>query len=121
MKRSDKFDNALLKALIKSKGITQKQFAKEMGVSLNSVEMWVLGKNKPSNFNLDCIANYFYLPKGVFTGEVKYNPDVVEVIRCKGCKWYAPNNEGSWCGCTFNTMHPDDRPNDDDFCSYAER
>jgi hypothetical protein len=47
--------------------------------------------------------------------------DVVEVVRCKDCKWYAPNNEGSWIGCAFDTRHPDDVPKVDDFCSYGER
>lgn len=45
----------------------------------------------------------------------------VEVVRCKDCKWYAPNNEGSWIGCAFDTRHPDDVPKADDFCSYGER
>ena len=47
--------------------------------------------------------------------------DAVEVVRCKDCKWYAPNNEGSWIGCAFDTRHPDDVPKADDFCSYGER
>ena len=47
--------------------------------------------------------------------------DAVEVVRCKDCKWFAPNNNGSWIGCTFGTRHPDDAPKPDDFCSYGER
>ena len=55
---------------------------------------------------------------------VKLEPiyeELVEVVRCKDCKWYAPNNEGSWIGCAFDTRHPDDVPKVDDFCSYGER
>ena len=47
--------------------------------------------------------------------------DVVEVVRCKDCKWYAPNNDHSWLGCTFDTRCPEDEPRADDFCSYGER
>ena len=47
--------------------------------------------------------------------------DVVEVVRCKDCKWYAPNNDGFWYGCAFDTRNGADRPSDNDFCSYGER
>ena len=47
--------------------------------------------------------------------------DATEVVRCKDCKWYAPNNDGSWLGCAFDTRHPDDVPKENDFCSYGER
>ena len=47
--------------------------------------------------------------------------DSVEVVRCEDCKWYAPNNGGSWLGCAFDTRHPDDVPKAEDFCSYGER
>ena len=47
--------------------------------------------------------------------------DVVPVVRCKDCTWYAPNNEGLWYGCAFDTRNEDDRPQADDFCSYGER
>ena len=43
------------------------------------------------------------------------------LVRCKDCKWYAPNNGGSWLGCAFDTRHPDDVPKAEDFCSYGER
>ena len=50
--------------------------------------------------------------------------DVVPVVRCKNCKWFADNNGGQWYGCqmfqvVWNT--PEDAPNPDDFCSYGER
>ena len=47
--------------------------------------------------------------------------DVVPVVRCKDCKWYAPNNDGLWFGCAFDTRNKDDEPKADDFCSYGER
>ena len=47
--------------------------------------------------------------------------DVVEVVRCKDCVWFAPNNGGLWYGCAFDTRHPDDVPKPDDFCSSGER
>ncbi|MBE6928047.1 MAG: hypothetical protein E7467_06120 [Ruminococcaceae bacterium] len=47
--------------------------------------------------------------------------DAVPVVRCKDCQWYAPNNDGSWCGCAIDTSHPDNEPKLDDFCSYGER
>lgn len=45
--------------------------------------------------------------------------DVVEVVRCKDCKYYQDNNNGyphnecKWC--------KDETPNAYDFCSYGER
>lgn len=45
--------------------------------------------------------------------------DVVEVVRCKDCRYWQDNNGGyphdecRWCH--------DETPDDDDFCSYGER
>lgn len=45
--------------------------------------------------------------------------DVVEVVRCKDCKYYQDNNDGYPHGeCRWQT---DETPNADDFCSYGER
>ena len=49
--------------------------------------------------------------------------DVVPVVRCKDCKWFADNNDGDWFGCwLFQTIQiiPEDAPKPDDFCSYGE-
>ena len=49
--------------------------------------------------------------------------DVAPVVRCKECKWFADNNDGSWYGCwLFQTIQiiPEDAPKPDDFCSYGE-
>ena len=50
--------------------------------------------------------------------------DVVPVVRCKDCKWFADNNGGQWYGCQmFQVVRitPEDAPKPDDFCSYGER
>ena len=70
-----KFDRRLLKTLIKKNGITQGQFADIIGVSRITVDFWIEGRTKPSAFNLECIADCFYLPKKVFTGELPYTPE----------------------------------------------
>lgn len=57
---------------------------------------------------------------------VKRQPtaDVVPVVRCKDCKWFADNNVGKWFGCQMFQVvliTPEDAPKPDDFCSYGER
>lgn len=45
--------------------------------------------------------------------------DVVEVVRCKDCKWFTAVNEA--CGkCTYRTRAFLYNENDD-YCSYGER
>ena len=49
--------------------------------------------------------------------------DVAPVVRCKDCKWFADNNDGSWFGCwLFQAIQiiPEDAPKPYDFCSYGE-
>lgn len=49
--------------------------------------------------------------------------DVVEVVQCKNCKWFADNNGGEWYGCKmFQVVRitPEDAPKPDDFCSWGE-
>lgn len=41
--------------------------------------------------------------------------DVVEVVRCKDCKWF---ND---IGCAISIVDDSDKPHEDDFCSFAER
>ena len=41
--------------------------------------------------------------------------DVVEVVRCKDCKW---RNKA---GCALRIVDDSDKPSDDDYCSYGER
>ena len=50
--------------------------------------------------------------------------DVVPVVRCKNCKWFADNNDGEWYGCKmFQVVRitTRDAPGPDDFCSCGER
>lgn len=46
---------------------------------------------------------------------LKNNPDFVMVTRCKDCKWW---NE---IGCAIRIVDESDKPNEYDFCSFAER
>lgn len=49
--------------------------------------------------------------------------DAEVVVRCKDCKWFADNNDGSWFCCwLFQAIQiiPEDAPKPDDFCSYGE-
>lgn len=41
--------------------------------------------------------------------------DVVEVVRCKDCKW---RNKA---GCALQIVDDSDKPSDNDYCSYGER
>lgn len=47
---------------------------------------------------------------------VKYEDDVVLMVRCRDCIFHAPENETDWC------THPKgiENPADDDFCSYGK-
>jgi len=41
--------------------------------------------------------------------------DVMEVVRCKNCKWF---ND---FGCAIRIVDESDKPKEDDFCSWGER
>ena len=41
--------------------------------------------------------------------------DVVEVVRCKDCKWYGE------IGCAIKIVDETDKPKDNDYCSFGER
>lgn len=49
--------------------------------------------------------------------------DMVPVVRCKDCAWFADNNNGEWYGCwLFNAIRAgDNKPTLNDYCSYGER
>lgn len=44
-----------LKQLRKRKGWSQEELARNLGVSLNTVQRWEMGKNKPSNLAIEKI------------------------------------------------------------------
>ena len=41
--------------------------------------------------------------------------DVVEVVRCKDCKWF---ND---IGCSIRIVDDSDKPTENDYCSFGER
>lgn len=41
--------------------------------------------------------------------------NIVEVIRCKDCKWFGD------FGCAIRIVDDSDKPTENDFCSFAER
>ena len=41
--------------------------------------------------------------------------DVVEVVRCKDCKWF------NRFGCAIEIVDSTDRPKENDYCSFGER
>ena len=49
--------------------------------------------------------------------------DAVEVVRCKSCKHYKPQNQGAHRNCTtpYCVRVVAVKVNPDDFCSYGER
>lgn len=55
--------------------------------------------------------------KKVFDTIIDLQPtaDVVEVVRCKNCKWF---ND---FGCAIRIVDESDKPKEDDFCSFGER
>ena len=67
------------------------------------------------------LPKYFYFRVRVIgIGEVELEDasdvDVVEVVRCKDCKWYKRKN-GNIYECSYLEAPMDD----DDFCSWGER
>ena len=41
--------------------------------------------------------------------------DIVEVVRCRDCKWFGK------VGCAIMIVDDYDKPTEDDYCSFAER
>jgi len=59
-----------------------------------------------------------YIVKADFIteGEELVSPDIVsELIRCKDCRWFRNDNEGTWC-----VAWAGQNTNPDAFCSYAQ-
>ena len=65
------------------------------------------------------VPKYFYFRvhanKTSIEIEDASDADVVEVVRCKDCKWF------NKIGCAIEIMDESDKPHEDDFCSFAER
>ena len=47
--------------------------------------------------------------------KIKEEMDVVEVVRCKDCKWFNDY------GCAIRIVDESDKPKEMDFCSFGER
>lgn len=65
-------------------------------------------------------AFYEYVKSAIFAWNTRPEPPVG---RCRGCKWFADNNNGEWYGCQmFHVVMatPEDAPKPDDYCSYFE-
>lgn len=77
--------------------------------------VWEKGKTMRL-FDMDSKEDY--LLDGKYKVATPYAPlvNVVEVVRCKDCKWKADTIGESWCD-----FHEFTILSDDDFCSYGER
>ncbi len=47
--------------------------------------------------------------------DVTSRDDVIQVIRCKDCKWFEN------IGCAISIVDDTDKPSEYDYCSFAER
>jgi len=70
------------------------------------------------------LPKYFYFRVRVIgIGEVELedasDADVVEVVRCKDCKWY--KRKYPWNGNIYECTYLDAPMDDDGFCSWGER
>lgn len=65
------------------------------------------------------VPKYFYFRvhanKTSIEIEDASDADVVEVVRCKDCKWF------NKIGCAIKIVDESDKPHEDNFCSFAER
>lgn len=63
------------------------------------------------------ITNTGVEKQGVWKDDIDKIPtaDVVEVVRCKDCKWYHE------IGCAIKIVDESDEPKDNDYCSFGER
>ena len=65
------------------------------------------------------VPKYFYFRvhanKTSIEIEDASDADVVEVVRCRDCKWF------NKIGYAIKIVDESDKPHEDDFCSFAER
>jgi len=77
-----------------------------------------------STINLDYDTG-FHSATSQVQGLIAYMPtvDAVEVMRCKDCKHYKPQNQGAHRNCTtpYCVRVVAVKVSPDDFCSYGER
>jgi transcriptional regulator with XRE-family HTH domain len=63
------FGNKKLKELREAKGISQEEFAAELGVSRVTVSHWETGSNSPSLEKIGEIGSFFGVPPKYFINE----------------------------------------------------
>ena len=56
-----------------------------------------------------------WIPLNVDAVNAQPTADVVEVVRCKDCKWF------NQIGCAICIVDDSDKPTETDYCSFAER
>ena len=59
-----------------------------------------------------CFVGYSEVPRFIDNAPTA---DVVEVVRCKDCKWFHR------IGCAIEISDKSDAPTDNDYCSFGER
>lgn len=57
----------------------------------------------------------YWIPLNVDAVKAQPIADVVEVVRCKDCKWF------NQIGCAIRIVDDSDKPTENDYCSFGER
>ena len=75
-----------LKSLRKSRQVSQKDFAKALRVSQQTVASWEVGRTEPSNLALKDIADYFNVTTDYLLGlsDEPRPPDTAALVRAIG-------------------------------------
>lgn len=101
--------------LRKRKNMSQQELADLAGVSQTSIYQWEKGTRKPKVENMVKIAELLQVSINDLFGEII--PDVVQVVRCKDCR-FSEHEKGSdalycvRCGTIFTGLY--------DYCSKGE-
>ena len=85
-----------LKKLRKEKGLTQAELAEELGVAMNTVSIWELGKRMPDDKTIEKIARYFVTPVNYLLGLSEFgdlDSLMSEVLRIKRLQGYADDTD----------------------------
>jgi transcriptional regulator with XRE-family HTH domain len=67
-----------LKQIRKKRGWSQEDLARNLGVSLNTVQRWEMGRNKPSRLAIEKI--YIFLKEVTETGQLKLFEENSDII-----------------------------------------
>lgn len=106
-----------IKSLMKANGYTQKQLAMRAGCTEAAISHYVNGDREPSVRLLKNLA----IALGVSVERLISGVDVVEVVRCKDCKYrFEPTRCSLWYGECDGKQYFRDHGNDF-YCSYGKR